>query len=190
MTNKIRSFFYGSNCRLVLVVLLMFIVFNEGTAVIIPELATNVAVNWLQSRLLLGQSGWSNLIKPTIGNFSLLIANDDTLAYIFPVTPSGYIAVSCYEEMSPIIAYSTSENINAESVCGFINVLRDDLICRVNYLQAIRSRSTVPPENDNGTFAIIKNRVDWRMWSETPGQFAVDYSPSIAAHAEQVGPLL
>lgn len=190
MAKIIRCILYRSNCYLVFGIVALSISIREGNGAIPPELAANVAANWLQSYLTSGLTGWSNSIKPALGNYDLLMENDDTLAYIFPITPSGYVAISCYEEMFPIIAYSTSDTINTESICGFINVLRDDLIGRVNYIKAIRSGFTTPPENDNGTFALARNRMDWSLWSETPEKFIAKFQPEITANAEQVGPLL
>jgi len=153
------------------------------------EEARRVAQNWLQYMVF--QTGdWAGDSMPELLN-GLEIMEDDTLVgYYFPVSPSGYIAVSLLKEMSPIRAYSEMYRLDLGEKGGIPALLRETLL-RLNrlYLQTYGSLIAMQPAQGPVLFG-RQHRAQWDRYLVSEEQFKVKLTEGRLSALAGVGPLL
>ncbi len=115
-------------------------------------------------------------IEPTT-DYNLLEATaissqDETLAYLFQLSPAGYIILSADDEIEPIIAYSFRTHLDAESMYDLPLV---DMI-----IGDIEGRKSAIDADANGTAdRIEKNRNEW-------AQYALGITPQATRELREV----
>ena len=78
------------------------------------DLAHTVARNHLKHHVAV-YGPWGDSRDPELGDSVLIEYEDTPVAYNFKVNPSGHILVPYWKALSPVMLYSTSSSLNAET---------------------------------------------------------------------------
>jgi hypothetical protein len=75
----------------------------------------------------------------TITEEHIFISDDDgkPLCYFFKLDPLGYIVLSAYYELPPVIAYSFEESTGIKEKNAYLDFLQRDLSTRCNYIDQV-----------------------------------------------------
>ncbi len=152
--------------------------------------ASNVANNWTSYCTQALNNRWSGSTNPSIEMAEYLIDAADTLAYVFQINPSGYVVIAKYQEITPIIAYSTTEYMDLKSEWGFCRVLRADLVKRNDLVKDFLAGRIILSDNANELPAIKINKEKWSIWSVDPADFEKHLLRLLTNAVLDIGPLL
>jgi len=173
------------------ILIISFSIINPlGAAIVTRHEAVNVAVNWIEFCAQNLVDHWNGSDLPAIESENYLLYNSDTLAYVFQIEPSGNVVISKYQEMTPVISYSTSDRMNMEEIEGIANILRIDLSRRNLLLEDYLSGKSDLPESPDGLPAVEINKNKWRVWSLEAKSFKRQLGGAIQNTILDVGPLL
>ncbi|UCE25011.1 MAG: C10 family peptidase, partial [Candidatus Zixiibacteriota bacterium] len=146
-----------------LLVFVLHVVVHGSTAN--HEQARKVVSNWV-ARVASGfETRWNGAEDPRVIGVQHLGFQSDTLAYIFLVEPSGYVVVARYKEMAPIVAYSTTDQLDLNARRGWTGILRSDLLARNRYANTLLHAEAAARINGRDSKLIDKNRASWSVWS-------------------------
>jgi len=152
--------------------------------------STNVAQNWLNFHSRNLEENWNGAINPQIDECRYLISDLDTMAYVFLINPSGYIVVAKYNEIVPVIAYSTTEQLDINSDYSFAKILQADLLKRNKLVKDFLTGQITLDDNPNGMPAIEINWQKWDIWSLDTRAFESQYNNYFPDNIMDVDPLL
>lgn len=129
-----------------------------------PERARLAAENYVQ--LILAKDGaWGESRTPRVLEAQSFEKDGRSLAYLFGVDPVGHILVSRFEEMPPILAYSTRSNADPTSNAGMMGFFKDRLVRTLTGIETILGRPAEPAEDLTPSLAR-----DYRaMWNALTG---------------------
>lgn len=175
-------------CRLYLIILLL--TGNAFADTVDQAVSENVARNWICFSANNLRQNWNGTLEPEILEADHLVLKSDTLAFVYQIHPTGYVVVARFSEITPVVAYSTTEHLDIQSTYGFARVLRVDLSRRNEFVvDSILSQETpnISIENKGG---ISINHSSWNIWSLEPRSFR-DSSFSVSSNVvTDVGPLV
>jgi hypothetical protein len=174
---------------IVMAILIFGILSDVCPEVVTPEVARNIALNWIESCSRSFESKWSQNGDFEISGQNCLMLDEDTLAWVFQINPSGFIIVAFHTEITPVIAYSSSNHLDLNAQWGYARILRADLEKRVKHLKGILA-GTGPPASQSDIEAINENHSRWELWSKDPSAFKQKITSILSKGVEGVNSLL
>ncbi|UCE25117.1 MAG: C10 family peptidase [Candidatus Zixiibacteriota bacterium] len=170
--------------------LVLILVSNTTATDVRPDEAFNAARNWVDYSAGVLSDGWNGSVNAVPVATEALLSAGDTLAFVFHIDPSGYVAIAKYREMSPIIAYSTTENLDLDAAFGFAGILRSDLQIRCRYVDQLRSDDLKAARHHGAALAIQANQDRWDIW-DCDTLYLIPGWPDISTtRVQDAGPLL
>ena len=153
-----------------------------------PAEARATAQGWVNLIVKI-KSHWGAVERPEVGKVVELRASDRVVGYYCPVAREGYVVVSSYTELNPVIAYSVRGSLDPNESRGPSGLVRDMLYGQFHELeQRIGPLDTARPEQFQ-TVLKHDHRPRWKKLQDA-GANPAGISPQDASYQSGKGVLL
>lgn len=179
-------------CRRTALITLLAVVLllplDAGATAVDDAEAHTVARNWVQY-IVHETHGWAGVSDPGIA-FDARLESDDghLLAYVFTVTPDGFVVVPALRELPPVKLYAEAGAFDADAVHGLVELVRERLGEQFAvFVSSFGSIDAAPARDD---IFPAHHRSAWELLSVAPAVFDERLRRGDAAQLRGSGPLL
>lgn len=138
------------------------------SGIVLPNKGTNIVQ--LKDAKVVAESKLQQLQKNdfTIKNYKIITNKDSTLFYIFNLQPQGYIVVTARYDLTPVIAYSFTNNFGVidSHTNPLLSLLETDIQYRINNVNSLPVE--ILKNTKHEWIILLENDFEGRLFQQWP----------------------
>lgn len=147
-----------------------------------------VCRNWLIQHVM-EKGAWGKAPTPQIMDVHEITYNGRLLARCYSIWPQGFILVPAVKELPPVKAYSTACNLDVDRDKGFMALIKEILISRMEIIASANERLSVPADFGKSMISDPAHRDLWDVYTLTDEDFSATISNK-DWRLDEAGPLV